>query len=412
MGSPSRTGRSLAWAVPIAAEAGAFARSIIFAWAIGPDDLGRAMMLALTVRLAEMASDVGIDRLIVQARDGNTARLQSGLHAAAILRGVVSALVVLALSPALAAFFAGGPSVASYAGLSVIPLIRGFAHLDYRRAERRFSYAGMAITEGGATLAMVACILPATWAFGDYRAMTAVLIAHAVALTGMSHAVATRPYRVRLLASVLKRSWRFGGPLILNALLLFTTFYADRVIVARAYDWTSLAVYGVALQLALLPAQIVGRAAASLLLPVLRQAIAAGAAQTALNRLLFSYAGLGAGLALGFTLLAPPVIPLVYGAEFRPGLSFALALGLAAGFRVLRTPLSQFAIATGRTADPARANLIRAFAVVPAALCAAAGLPLWTVAAAAAAGEGGATLRAYQLVNKTVNNRFPKESLA
>jgi hypothetical protein len=47
------------------AEAAALGRSIAFAWAIGPDELGRAMMLALTVRLVEMASDLGADRLML-----------------------------------------------------------------------------------------------------------------------------------------------------------------------------------------------------------------------------------------------------------------------------------------------------------------------------------------------------------
>ena len=55
--------------------------------------------------------------------------------------------------------------------------------------------------------------------------------------------------------------------------------------------------------------------------------------------------------ALGFALLAAPVIALVYGAAFRPDAALALATGLAAGFRVLRTPFSQLAVATGRTGD-------------------------------------------------------------
>ena len=80
--------RALAWAVPVLAEAAALGRSVVLAWAIGPEDLGRAMMLALTLRLVEMVSDVGIERLIVQAPDGNTSRLQAELHGAAILRAL------------------------------------------------------------------------------------------------------------------------------------------------------------------------------------------------------------------------------------------------------------------------------------------------------------------------------------
>jgi O-antigen/teichoic acid export membrane protein len=107
---------------------------------------------------------------------------------------------------------------------------------------------------------------------------------------------------------------------------------------------------------------------------------------------------------------APAVIALVYGPDFRPDAALAVAVGLAAGFRVLRTPFSQLAVATGRTGDPARANLIRALALVPAALFAALGLPLAAIAASAAAGEAGATFRAWLLARPMLDTFSGKES--
>ena len=95
LGARILSGRALAWGPPILAEAAALGRSIAFAWAIGPEELGRAMLLALAVRLVEMAGDVGIERLVVQAPDGATARLQAELHGAALLRGVALALLLL-----------------------------------------------------------------------------------------------------------------------------------------------------------------------------------------------------------------------------------------------------------------------------------------------------------------------------
>lgn len=405
-------GRALAWAVPVLAEAAALGRSVAFAWAIGPDELGRAMMLALTVRLVEMASDVGIDRLMVQAPDGRSARFQAELQAALVLRGIATALLLAAAAPGLALLFADGPSATSYALLAAVPLLRGVAHLDLRRAERVGRYGPLAVVEGGATLAMAASVLPAATLFGDHRAMLAVLIAHATAFVLLSHAVAARRYRLRVVRPALARVWRFGAPLMLNAVLLFATFYADRMIVAGAYDWATLAIYGVALQLALLPAQIVGRAAASLVLPRLRQAIATGRLPEVWGGILSTHAVLALALVALFTLAAPFAIALVYGPDFRPDLALAVAVALAAGFRVLRTPFSQLAVATGRTGDPARANLMRALALVPAAIFAAAGLPLAAIAAAAAAGEAAATLRAWLLAAPLLERPDRKEVFA
>jgi O-antigen/teichoic acid export membrane protein len=403
------SGRAFAWGPPILAEAAALGRSVAFAGAIGPEELGRAMLLALAVRLVEMAGDVGIERLVVQAPDGATARLQAGLHGAALLRGAALALVLLAAAPVLAAVFPDGPAASAYAVLALVPLVRGAVHLDARRHERGFRYARTAIVETGATLAMLAAIGPALMVFGDHRAMAIVLVAAALAQTVLSHLVATRRYRVTFSLPTLARVRRFGTPLVANAALLFLTFYADRLIVAAHFDLATLAVYGVALQLALLPAQIVGRAAATLLLPRFRQALAAGGIETAARAAVVSHVAMGALFAAAFMLLAPPVIAAVYGAAFRPDATLAAVLGAAAAFRIVRTPLSQLAVAVGRTGDPARANLLRAAALGPALLAAAAGLPLASVAAAAALGEAAATARALVLAWPCLSSPTPRE---
>ena len=401
MTGPKPLGTSLAWAVPILSEAAALVRSIAFAWLIGPEELGQAMILALTLRLVEMSSDVGIDRLMLQARDGNSLELQAGLQGASILRGLSAAFFVAVSAPLLAYVFKDGPHALSYAVLAVVPLVRGFAHLDFRRAERGFRYGWMSAVEGGATVSMILAILPAVWVFGDHRALTVVLIAHAVNYTVLSHLIAQRAYAVSFNKRTLLRCWGFGAPLILNAVLLFLTFYADRVIVARAYDWSSLALYGVVLQLALLPAQIVGRAASSLVLPRLRAALHSNAFSLVWSRVLFTHLALATGTGLGFALVAPSIVGIVYGDGLRPGFALAVAVAAAAAFRIVRTPYSQLAIAAGRTADPARANVLRALALVPASIFAAAGLPLVTIGLAAALGEAAATFRAYQLSEKS-----------
>ncbi|MEP5013838.1 MAG: oligosaccharide flippase family protein, partial [Marinomonas sp.] len=297
-----RNGRVLAWSVPVLAEAAALGRSVVFAWAIGVDELGRAMMLALAVRLVEMASDVGVERLIVQAPDGDTKPMQGALQGVAILRAGVASVVMLALAPALAWMFDDGPTAATFAALVVIPVLNGFGHLDYRRAERQFQYRQMAVVEVGATVAMLAALGPAVAVWADHRAMAAVLIVQAGTRMMLSHLVAARQYEVLFCTKTMMRSWRFGAPLMLNAGLLFLTFYADRLIVAQAYDWATLALYGVVLQLAMLPAQIVGRAAGSVVLPTLRAELESRRFDVVWPRILLSHVVLAGGMILGFTL--------------------------------------------------------------------------------------------------------------
>lgn len=399
--------RLIGWCVPLLAEAGALARSAILARMIGGDELGRAIVLTLVLRLAEMVSDVGIERLLMQRPGAMPAGLLAALHGASLLRGGATAVLLGLLALPMALAFEGGAAATTYAALALSPLMRGLLHLDYRLAERDLRLMPMAVVEGGAVLAMLAALPLALMIWADHRAMLLVLLAQALAQVILSHLVARSPYALAFDRAVLAEVLGFGAPLVVNAGLMFLTFQADRLIVAGWYGWSEVAIYGVALQLAMLPAQITGRAAGSLLAPRLR-GLAAAALAALMRRALVVYALLGLGFALGFALMAPPVICLIYGAGFRPEAGLALALGLAAAGRIWRTPLSQLAVILGRTGDPARANLWRAAALAPALFAAWAGLPLVAIAAAAALGEAMATLRALHLAWPALGLSFPK----
>jgi O-antigen/teichoic acid export membrane protein len=390
--------KMLAWSVPMLSEIGALLRSVLLAWAAGPEELGRAMMLVLVLRLTEMISDIGVERLLMTAREGDDPDFIAALQGAALLRGLAMAVMLMLLAVPMAYSLADGASLQTYLALAIIPLLRGFLNLDYRKSERNFRYGPMAIVEGGSVVLMLLALPVIAQALPDHRAMLLALIVQALAQVALSHLVAKRRWRMKIDPAILHRAFSFGTPLVVNAFLMFLTFQADRLIVAGWFGWAEVGIYGVALQLASLPAQIAGRAAGSLLAPRLRVALQDGKLRPLISSALKVHLALAAAFALGFAALAPFAIEIVYGTQFRPSFPLALALGLAAAFRILRTPHSQLAVATGRTADPARANFWRAMALLPALCLAIFGQPLLTIALAAMAGEMLATLRAHFLM--------------
>jgi O-antigen/teichoic acid export membrane protein len=394
--------KALAWSVPLTVEAMALLRSVVLARAIGPDELGRAMLLALVLRLVEMLSDLGVERQLVRAPGGATPALQARLHAALALRGLVIAALLLTIAPLSSLGFPDGPNAATYAALAVIPAIRGFVHLDYRRAERGYDYRPTAKVELGAAVAMF-CALGTGIALGitDHRVLVVAVVGQAAAQVALSHLLATRPWALDFDRSGLHQVWLFGAPLALNAGLMFLTLQADRLIVALAWSWSDVAVYGIVAQLAMLPALVAGRAATSLLLPRFTRARDAGKIASEARVVLLRFGMLGAVFAALFASLGSPVIALVYGAQLDPGFALAAVLGAAAGLRMARTPLSVLALALGQTAVPARANLWRTAALVPALILAAAGAPLFTFAATAVLGEAAAYLRGWRLLLST-----------
>ena len=392
--------RVLAWVVPIAAEMAALARSVVLARLIGADELGQAMMLALVLRLTEMVSDVGVERLLAQAHDGDDPRLQAQLQAAVLLRGLAMAGAMCLLAAPLSWLFADGPTPLGYAAMGLVPLARAFLHLDYRRRERHFSYRSLAIVELSATAMMLIGATLAALVIQDHRAMIVAVLAHALTQVALSHLVAERRYALDFDRAGLLRTWSFGAPLILNAALMYLTLQADRLIVAGAYGWSDVAIYGIALQLATLPAQIVGRAAHSLLAPRFRLAIERGTLHDEARRALWLHLGLSILFLVGYVGLVRPATGLVYGDEFIPTLALVIGLGLAGALRIMRTPISQLAVSSGRTGDPARANLWRAFSLGPALAAAFLGAPLAAIGMAAACGEVLGLIRGWVLLVK------------
>lgn len=91
----------------------------------------------------------------------------------------------------------------------------------------------------------------------------------------------------------------------------------------------------------------------------------------------------------------------VYGVDFVPSFALALCFGIAGALRIMRPPISQLAVSSGRTGDPARANLWRAFALGPAVGAAFLGLPLAAMGAAAAVGEAMSLWRGWVLLQRS-----------
>ena len=274
------------------------------------------MMLALMIRLVEMVGDLSLERLIAQAPDGGDSGFLACMHGAALLRAGALGLFCLAVALPLSLLLPGGPSASSYAALALVPLVRGAVNLDYRRRERGFDYRGVAIVECGAAAAMLMAAPLAVSIMGDHRAFVPVTLVQVLTQVALSHAVARMRWSAAFGREELARVLSFGLPLLSNAVLMFLIFHVDRLIVAAYFDWSDVGRYAVALQLALLPAQIAGRAAASLLAPRFRHAIVAGDFELQASRSLRLYTLLATAFLLAYAALAGDAMRIVYGPGF------------------------------------------------------------------------------------------------
>lgn len=359
---------------------------------IGVEEIGRLMMLAMLLRLVEMSGDISIEKLIVQARDGGTLRFQHNLQGAALMSGGIMGVVIIILAWPTAWCLDDGPSFLSFALLSLVPMIRSFQHLDFRRFERHMNFSATLVVEAVSAVVILVLTPVLTLAFDNHNVFIPLVISQSISATVLSHLIAKRRYRIAFDVDAMWRIWRFGGPLLVNGFLMFAIFQADRMIVAFGYEWHDVGRYAIAAQLALLPTQIFGRAAQSILLPVFRKDIRDGTIHLRMRQASRLFAGFSFCYLIGFGLIANPFLTIVYGSEF--GISALLSYGLAGlgAFRVLRTPYSICSVALGRTHLPVAANLWRVSALAPATVAAIAGAPIFVIAVCGAVGEAAAAL--------------------
>src|SRR5690349_5422803 len=82
-----------------------FLRNIAIARLVSVEDFGVVALLTLTLSVVETVSNLAIDRLLVQAPDGDDATLQSTAHLLQVARGLLGGVIVYFAAGFVAAQF-------------------------------------------------------------------------------------------------------------------------------------------------------------------------------------------------------------------------------------------------------------------------------------------------------------------
>ena len=341
--------------------AASFARNIIVARLISVEDFGVAALLALSMSFVEMVSNLAIDRLLVQARDGGSERMQSTGQAFQAARGVSSAVVLFFAAEYIAKFFNIEYAAWAFQVLAAVSAIRGFIHLDSVRYQREMNFGASAWIEVVPQLAALALAIPLGIWLGDYRVMLWVIVLQAALQVATSHALATRKYTWTWDGEIMRRMITFGWPLVVNGLLMFVIFQGDKAIVGAAFTMKELGWYSAAFMLALAPSMIITKVLQGLLLPLLAKA--QDDRKVFRQRHLLALQGcllMGLGLATALVVAGPALLILLYGDRYAEGALVMSLLGLMQGIRVAKAGPMIVAMALGSTKNAMYSNLARA----------------------------------------------------
>lgn len=349
-------------------QACSFLRNVLVARLLTPEDFGIAASLGIAMSMFEMISNLAVDRLLVQAEDGDEPAFQATAHSFQVLRGAGIATFLFALAWPFSRLYNIPQALWAFQCVAMVPLIRGFTHLDPKRLQREFQFHADVATELVPQIFLVLAAWPFTWWFKDYSAMLWLLVVQAIAAVAVSHWVAKRRYVWAWDRGFFSRMYLFGWPLLFNGLLMFIIFQSDRIIIGSVYNMAQLGIYSAAFSITFVPSMVVSNVASSLLLPLLsknKNNSTKFAEYYSLSTVVLCI--LGAGVASGFIILGQRVVEFTFGEKYAGVEAFIGWLSIMHMLRTIRFAPTMASMAMGDTVAPMVANIVRA-ALVPAGL--------------------------------------------
>lgn len=376
-----------------------FVRLAILARILDKADFGIAATFAITVVLVEMISNMSLDMLIVQSRDGDNLAFQGTAHLLQALRGIFNATLLLLLAWPISYFFKIPEARWAFQWLAIVPLLRGFIHLDINRLERKMNFRPKILAEVIPELLITVAAWPMAVWLKDYSAFLWLLLAKGVFTLVTSHLIAERSYRWLWQRSHLKEVVRFAWPLLLNSMLMFLSTQGDRFAIGAFYTMADLGTFSAAAALVIAAGTGLIKITNAVFLPVLShvqdEPDSFKHRYQDIVRTLVVIAALFGPL---FILFGEPVVVCIYGEKFRDAGVLVAWLGAAQALRVIRAAPTLAAIAKGDTKCPMFSNMLRGCGFCCAFLFAYGGMPLSWIAVAALLGEVVAMIGILQLL--------------
>jgi O-antigen/teichoic acid export membrane protein len=348
--STTRRGTKSYFASGVVAMACAAVRYLVFARILGPHELGLAATLILTASFLDIITDTGSDRFLVQDENGGEPGALAMVHMVLVIRGVLTAAVLVAGSSLIAAFYRAPNLQMGFVAMAAYPLINGFQNADMRRQQRDHDFRAEGVCVIAAELVGICVAVASAVILHNFYCVVLAFIARALVFVPATHLTAKAPYRIAFVKPYAVKLTRFGGPLILNGVLTFFGAQGDRLVIANRLAVTELGLYSAVSLLAFYPTAILSRFLLGIQMPLVANARQTpGAEGAALDAVAGDTTLLSIGAAAGFALVTPFVLVPLYGARFAQSTTVIVLVGVLQAWRLLRFWPTTVALGIGRS---------------------------------------------------------------
>lgn len=369
-------------------QALSFLRNAIIAYTLSKGDFGIAATITLALQMLETLSDLGADRLIIQARDGDEPALMAAAHTVLVLRGLLIGAILFLSAGAIARVFGIEHARHAFELAALAPVIKGFVHLDQRRQQRQLRNGSTMIVEVVPQVAVVLATWPLLRWWPSFEPVVWLVLGQAAVTLIASHAIAERGWRLGFDRRLLMRLLSFGWPIWLSAFPLLAVFQADRVIVGSLHGVEALAGYTAAFMVTMVPGLIAAKIGHALMLPVFSEARADGS--LFLQRLTLASeatALLAAMYLVVFAVAGGAVLPLAFGPNYTGLGDLVACLALMWTIRMVQTVPGMALMSRGETRPLLVAGIVRTVSLPLALTANALGYGVLGIAAAGVIGE-------------------------
>ncbi len=339
---------------------------------LGPAAIGSVSVALLAVAIAESLSDTGLAQAVVQGKDAPSRDELGAVFTTLVARGLLVALLLLALAPFMASqFHLGGLLLLQLA--AALPLVRGSACPSYFVAQRERRFSRIAAIEIGAALAD--CSIALAFAFagaGAYSVLIGMLAGETIKSAATWAVLTPRPPLAPRWSGIGHyigfSRWIWAGSVVNLILNQF-----DKVVVGKMLGPAQLGAYQMSSRLAQMLLADAAIALSQYLFPTFaahHRDDAVGAARM-FKRWLAMGACIVVLVVIALRALAAPLFALVLGPQWMPAVPlfrvFVVNMALGSLIAVLVAYLR--ARGDARTAAQASAlQVVVLFAVVPVAL--------------------------------------------
>lgn len=322
---------------------------IILTLLIDPKDLGLLGVAMVWISFLQVFSEVGFSAALIQRPEVEPQHLSTTFFINISL-GILLSLIAFALSSYVALFFKISELRPIIQVLSIIFLVNSFSLTHVAIAQRGLKFRSLAIRDICATLiGGIVGIILAFLHYGIWSLVVQQLITYMTSTILFWHLSAWRPNLSQFSLESLKELWHYGSKIFFFNIFKFASQNIDKILIGYLLGATALGVYTFAYKLVVFPAvNIVGAVGVYLFPKLSRIQGNSTLIQTSYLLILKAISAIILPSMILVALLAPTLVPLVFGQKWVLAIPIMQILAIVAVMQALISPVGQLMKALNR----------------------------------------------------------------